>query len=208
MAETTVEVIENVGDDDKSLTIKIPKEWEANASNVDGEYVGEVIYERVRYVVKSKSDTGEDTVPGGGSGEDTVSGGGSGEDTVPGGGSGEDTVSGGGSGEDTVPGGGSGEDTVPGGGSGEDTVPGGGSGEDTVPGGENPDPDKEAIDMVDDEKYAASDFARAVDTLWPDKKNRPSQYAVMAAFNEAGITEATKAEGIKLVNEFMTKEVK
>lgn len=115
---------------------------------------------------------------------------------------------------DTLPGGG--DDTLPGG-SGDDTLPTG-EGDNTIPGGsttdepgsDNPNPDKEETDMSgkdNQEKYTVSDFADAVETLWPDKEGRPSRYAVHAAFAEAGVTTATKAEGIKLVDEFMTKEV-
>ena len=174
--------MKNSYDDDKSLIIKIPKDWETYTSDTSGQFIGEVIYERVRYVLKSKQqsevplddqNTGSDTLPSEIDDQDT--------------------------GSDTLP------SEIDDQNTGSDISPSETSGSTS-----NTD-NEEETDMSNNdtqEKYTATDFADAVETLWSEKENRPSRYAICAAFSGIDTTTMTKDEGIKLVNDFMAKEVK
>ena len=57
------------------------------------------------------------------------------------------------------------------------------------------------------ELYAVEDFVAATETLFPDKKTRPSRYLVAAAFKVSGVESATKDEGIRIIKEFMGRKV-
>lgn len=57
------------------------------------------------------------------------------------------------------------------------------------------------------ELYTVDDFVAATETLFPNKKERPSAYLVAAAFKVNGKLIATKDEGVRIIKEFMGRKV-